>query len=78
MRPLIKSLYVRLLQKPRTHAQEVERRAIDNMFMYRTIGESSSQLNFNFVANQNAHDEERDICTFIIRYGIHYRELFKT
>jgi 5-methylcytosine-specific restriction endonuclease McrBC regulatory subunit McrC len=77
MRPLVKSLYIRLLGKDEQIVPEVERRALDNMFMLRTISESTtSQLNFSFVANQNAYEEERDICMFIVRFGTHYSKIW--
>ena len=73
MKPLIKSLYIRLLSKELfpISAEEVEKRALEMMFVYRAIeGSTVSQLNFNFMANQRAYDQEKSVHEFIIRYRI--------
>lgn len=38
--------------------------------MLRCMGESSMELNFNFVANQKAYDEEKQIFYFIVKYRV--------
>ena len=67
----VKELYIRLLGKNREPATRVEKWALDKMFMLRTIGESTTQLNFNFMANQRMYDIEEAVHRFIVRHGTH-------
>jgi hypothetical protein len=52
-------------------AKRIENYALDNMFMYRTRGESTpSQMSFNFVANQKLYESEEAIYRFIVRHSV--------
>ena len=64
MKPLIKSLYIRLTARP---AKIVCQDALSNAFRYRTMG---GQLSFNFRANQKFCDGEEKIYKFIVRHEI--------
>jgi hypothetical protein len=72
MEDKIKELYIRLLGRGRERAPIVEQWALDNMFMFRVVGESTvSRPNFNFMNNQRLYDLEEAVYRFIVRYGTH-------
>lgn len=72
MKPLIKSIYVRLLSKElfSISAEEVGERALEMMFAYRTLDESINFRNYQ-KAYQGAYQEEKEIYKFIVRHDIH-------
>jgi len=72
MEQKVKEIYIRLLGKDWQSAPRVEQMALDKMFMFRTISESTNtQLNFNFMTNQRLYDLEEAVYRFIVRHGVH-------